>query len=65
MEADELNLNTNTGKLILCIPYHYDDPISKECKKEIEYFTKNKLWIDVSIYFMNKIYKSLINGLNK
>lgn len=51
MEADELNLDTNTGKLILCFPYHYDDPISKECKETIEQIIENKLWIDVSKHF--------------
>lgn len=51
LEADEFNFNTNTGKLILCIPYHYNDPTSIECEKSIEHITANKLWIDVRIHF--------------
>lgn len=50
MEADILNLNTNTDKLFLSSPYHYDDPIANNCKKTIEQIVENQLRIDVSIY---------------
>lgn len=51
LEADELNLSTANTKLILCIPYHYDDPVSKECKKAIKQIIDNKIWIEVRINF--------------
>lgn len=52
MEADELDLDTKTEKITLCIPNNYDDPIFNECKKAIEQIIENKLWDDVSKHFM-------------
>lgn len=48
-EADRLNVDGATGKLIICTPYHYDDPISKLCTALIKQTVDNELSIDVSI----------------
>lgn len=49
MEADRLNFSTENGKLIVCTPYHYDDPISKECTKEIKEIIENQQTAIVSL----------------
>lgn len=42
MEADKLGLDTTSRKLILCIPYHYNDSISKECAKTLKAIIENQ-----------------------
>jgi len=49
MEADKLNFETVSEKLILCNPYHYDDPISKECIKSIKEILESQLSTKVRI----------------
>lgn len=51
MEAYELNLYTHPEKLLLCIPNHYNDLISRKCKKAIEKIIENNFWINVSLHF--------------
>lgn len=46
-ETDKLNLETVSGKFIFCNPYHYDDPISRECTKSIKNILENQLSTNV------------------
>lgn len=48
MEADEYNFEISTEKLILCIPYHYNDQLSKSCTKLIKQVVENQLSVNVS-----------------
>lgn len=48
-ETDKLNMETVGGKFILCNPYHYDDPISKECTKSIKEILESRLSTNVRI----------------
>jgi len=60
MEIDELNLETS-GKIILSTPYHYDDPVAKECTNEIQNIVENNLTTDVSV-LCHKVTDTLNNN---
>lgn len=48
MEVEKLNLDTTTGKVILCTPYHYGDLLAKECTNVIKKFVEEQLITNVS-----------------
>lgn len=64
MEADKLNFDTS-GKIILSIPYHYDDPIVKSCTQEIKQIIENQCFKNVSVFMFYikkcQIYSYIIN----
>lgn len=55
MEADKFNFSTENGKLVVCTPYHYDDPISKACTKEIKQIIENQSTVYVSLFMFKKL----------
>lgn len=51
MENDKLDFGMESGKLILCTPYHYDDNVSKTCTKTIKQIVENQYSTNVRLFF--------------
>jgi len=47
-ESFKLNLDHTSEKLVLYTPFHFDDPLSKECIKSIKQVMENQIAYDVS-----------------